>query len=90
MIATVRIAPVERWCRRASEELKQYPGSAVVVGRLIEIIPSSMAVDVDVLGDPDEPGKKFWLVSESTQSQIISEIGEHRGRWVCEHMLEMD
>ena len=90
MIAKVRIAPVERWCGRALRELERWPESKVVIGREVEIIPSSMTVDLDVAGGKDEPGTRFWQVSEQTQSEIISAIGEQRGAWVCEHLLEMD
>ena len=88
MIAKVRIAPVEQWCKRALLELEQFPASATIIGKVVEIIPSSMRVDVEEI--PDLPGTRFWLVSKETRDALVAEVGESRGRWVCEHMLEMD
>ena len=89
MIAKVRISPVARWCQLTRNQLKDFPASAVLIGRWIEIIPESMGVDVLMNGVLDEPGTRSWLVSEKTRQEFIAVVREDRGYMVCEHMLEI-
>lgn len=80
MIATVRIAPVERWCRFARAHACEAFRNAV--GREVKIDTGKMKVN------PDD-GSKFWpLVGADREWFKSIEPGENTS--LCEHVLEMD
>jgi hypothetical protein len=87
LIATVRIAPVERWCEKAFSQCIKYGFTPTkYVGLEIAIIPSSM------LGGAFGCNGKAWMVpaEEANRIRSIEQDGTKMDRWVCEHMLEMD
>ena len=92
MIATVRIAPVERWCAPLKELLRRSltdddePSS----GSFLQIDTTSMKEKNSFCGG------RMWKVIGSEDHLIAVNVadatdkpdGEHG--WACEHMLEMD
>lgn len=91
MIATVRIAPIERWCPAATEELVRHPLMAELVGHVVQIetervIPSGL----------EDCGGRMWETTESTRKLFETAVPSFgTGNleyypWICEHVLEMD
>lgn len=89
MIATVRIAPIERWCEEVLDGSKHLPQRAQLPGMEIQIEPSSL-YDGSIGGTCTG---KHWKASRESQDRIDKIIHGHTMRsasWWCEHMLEMD
>lgn len=85
MIATVRIAPMEQWC-------KTYRADAPVektIGLAVEIIPESMT-DEQAVTWRGECGGKWWAITNMSGNKIAELIGGPPPTHLCEHMLEMD
>lgn len=93
-IATVKIAPMERWCRLHIDATGRSPERQRLVGLLVQIFTNSMEA---TQMNHDEPCKRWQLTPEA-----LSYIGLVLGRQVrsnppgasrimiCEHMLEID
>lgn len=77
MIAMVKVAPVERWCPRATQLLKAVlPEDDIAEGCELGIDTRSMRVTC---------GERIWQVVLVPEN--ITVVG---GSWLCEHMVEMD
>jgi hypothetical protein len=91
MIATVRIAPVERWCRYYAERTEE---PHTVAGREIRILTHacmSSAPSPDCDDEQHPEGVRWWEVDQSWKSEWEQYVGKRcGGRLICEHMLEMD
>lgn len=83
VIATVRIAPIERWCegaRRLSPSCEKYKYDD------ISIVTNSLGPSTWCEG-------KLWLVDQGWLNDFRERHGYEpweRKRYACEHMLEMD
>lgn len=88
MIATVRIAPVERWCEGALQYVASYSNYAVLAGMQVEILTESMKREEF----SNSPCKRSWEVSEKSDREIceILDLDYTPGGRICEGMLEMD
>lgn len=86
MIAKVRIATREQWCKNYLE----HPRIDVrIVGLQIGIIPDTM--EIGLFGH-EEPCRR-WRLTEETVCLLDSLTGlsSPAGPWhICEHLLEMD
>ena len=83
MIATVRISPVERWCKAAKKGC-----SPVYAGQQVRIFTNSMQVyPKHYCG-----GARWELEQDSTNflRELAGKPPVSDVRAVCEHMLEMD
>jgi hypothetical protein len=94
VIATVRIAPVERWCEPMKAQMRDFPqyNYSVLVGLPIQIRPASMRIAADYCGG------KGWVV-EWDSVKVMDSLQGYTGRRApkkgkeyraCEHFLEMD
>lgn len=89
-VATVRIAPVERWCEdtRPVQQIEGHPE----VGMSIQIEANSM----DPLMECDGKPAKHWKITSESHVALCAKVGrkpqrwENGNVWICEHMLEMD
>jgi hypothetical protein len=91
MIATVRIAPVERWCETAKHEVEKCGYVAKQAGRWIGIELNSMSEDIT----PPHCGGLEWTVTEASQrslvrSGVLRTLPEEARMRICEHRLEID
>lgn len=87
MIARVRIAPVEQWCKWHAGRLndKNMPLAQGLVGKEIEIITESMR---PAKCDHDA---RMWDITESTHKWLTRmKVKPTSFGGICEHMLEMD
>jgi hypothetical protein len=86
MIARVRIAPVQQWCKDTdAARLREGSGE---VGAEIEILTRSMVLD-----DCDGSPAKHWRMTRRSYKKlckIIGSVPDAEEVWICEHMLEMD
>jgi hypothetical protein len=94
MIATVRIAPVERWCEEVKRTLSIFPALANIVGMPVGILTETMSETNCYQG---EPAREWELAPESNRALdeatgTFEDDAEHLqcGFRICEHMLEMD
>lgn len=88
-VATVRIAPTERWCKYETEKMALFPEvnypSAAGFPVRIETMSMHMSNQRDCKG-------RLWKVRPET----LQALYEHSGglcddpTFFCEHMLEMD
>jgi hypothetical protein len=83
MIATVHIAPIERWC----------PLAVADVANILPFFKPGQAVQVDtasvwVVEDDRGTFRNWRLAGESLQR--LHAMTEFRCNSMCEHMLEMD
>jgi hypothetical protein len=88
MIARVRIAPVERWCKEVMDATIEEPetyGTPSEVGMEVEIFPDRMR--------PTSCGGREWQLSDASVDALVARTGAAqpiRPCFICEHMLEMD
>lgn len=87
-IATVRIAPVERWCEQTEYDSRNSLRD-LIVGKEVQIDTASMTV---APGAFHACSGKNWLLTPKCQDEIDEILHSNlRGRaWWCEHLLEMD
>lgn len=82
MIARVRIAPLKYWCHVEYDNGNFH----LLPGFEIEIFTESMDVVAPC-------GGRGWLVAAASLEKIGEIVGLYappHGRYVCEHMVEMD
>ena len=90
MIATVRIAPVERWCKAVLSDMakEQNANYHKVAGVFVEIDTASMQASYR----KDCDGR-MWMLTNRSSRQLDDILGwSHipQCSLLCEHMLEMD
>jgi len=91
MIATVQIAPVERWCDTGKTEALLSKRVRNQAGHFVEIETESMQQDTT----PPFCGGRQWVITEKSQ-RALNEQGvlltkpEVSRMVICEHRLEMD
>lgn len=92
MIATVKIAPMERWCAPNKAEDIQLTCAekcSLIVGLPINIDTAKMWTDEACNG-------KAWYMTKESAYRIDVLLDRHEIDWsntpafICEHMLEMD
>lgn len=91
MIARVRIAKIEHWCKEAQSASREDPerwGNNEDVGMIAEIFTESMGTDTQCRG-------RNWKLTDKSADELIARTGANIGRWeypvwLCEHMLELD
>lgn len=88
-IATVRIAPMERWCEKARAFAEENPQMKRRAGQMVNIIMESCR--------PNQSGcsaKHEWQVPDDEAAEHFEQMGieyNPAGKtWICESMLEMD
>jgi hypothetical protein len=90
MIATVRIAPVEQWCKIAkSPQGTTMELASRIVGMPVDIFTESLAPHPKHGDDT----VKTWIITEESKRRIFEAAGKTvptRKYRFCEHMLEMD
>jgi len=86
MIATVRIAPVERWCRQMQYEASVVPAASKLPGMAVQIDTSSMCKA------RCEPNTRMWYLTPESKQKLYETVGVRGNQksGICEHMLEMD
>jgi hypothetical protein len=88
VIARVRIAPVEHWCKFHVKHLRDARRRAIcegLVGLEVEIFTESMRMSVT----PKCLGR-IWTSSKETDVKLRAKGCDPSGDGICEHMLEMD
>lgn len=86
MIARVRIAPVERWCRKNKELLEENPQLAERPGQFI-------LIDTGTMDSSEFCDGRVWQVESNHAREARDKLGftsEYPAYFACEHMLEMD
>lgn len=88
MLATVKIAPIERWCGELLGALRLLPYMRNLPGKNLQIETSHIEISPYC-------GGKWWVVSIDSANRNISQFGVKQWEpgdspMVCEHMLEMD
>jgi len=90
MIAKVRIAPIEQWCKRLRENASEVPELLNFVGMEVEINPASMKVE----STSHDLDCRWWKLSDKSKAEMCGrapKLGERSTNYyICEHMLEMD
>jgi len=87
MIAKVRIAPIERWCRISRAEHDYH----CVVGLWVEIFTDSMRKPGREAGI--ECDGRIWKMTDNSDKLWCDTLGvliPGGDAWICEHMLELD
>lgn len=82
MIATVKIAPFERWCDYAKESAGE-ERPELRCGCLVRI-------RIDYVRQAADCGGKVWNIEETSHAELFPHMPRHSGYGICEHMLEMD
>ena len=86
MIATVRIAPVEQWCKRSLEAISDNP-------QLVESVGVPVLIDTQSVRLGKECDGREWVCINGVELEL-----QYRNKvypagwkmWICEHLLEMD
>ncbi len=90
MIARVKIAPVEHWCKFYLDELSKDSAYAKLVGKQVEIETSRTW---EVEAEHGTPGRK-WAITKQLANKLRRACGSNKTtpfqEALCEHMLEMD
>lgn len=89
MIATVRIAPVERWCTEVLDQARSVgKDGAEIAGRFVKILTQSVR---QAQANPCD-GREWLIESECADELRSITVGNYPQQltWICEHMLEMD
>ena len=88
-VATVRIAPVERWCEpmRGEYQLRPLPQ---LIGMVVAINTISMRTGKQCVNRCET---REWKIEPSPALELRESVGigpAVDSVWICEHMLEMD
>jgi len=86
MIARVRIAPIERWCKKYTPtKPEHWPIAQKLVGMEVEIYTESMRPAIC------DPEVRMWNTTPKME-QVFRDAGclPTGGPGMCEHILEMD
>lgn len=89
MIATVRIAPVERWCEPMQKEYQRHK-TLEIVGMAAAINTTSMRTGEQCV---NRCRSREWMLMPSPALAIRERFGcmpDAKNVYICEHMLEMD
>ena len=92
MIATVRIAPVEKWCEEMQGKVSANPELALVAGLEIEILTETAFLGTNPSGEEEW----HWQTTEDSLTRMLERSGKERNpptskyARVCKSMLEMD
>lgn len=87
--ATVRVAPVERWC----EHYKPDIDFSAIKGMLVEIYPASLSKNKSISTWRNPCDGNWWSISDKSRKELADTLGIpvfFMGDSFCEHMLEMD
>jgi len=91
VIAKVRIAPIERWCKEVMDTIAEEPeisGAPNEAGMWVEIRTDMMRQNT-----MESCGGKEWALTDKSLDELIARTGAMepvRPTFICEHMLEMD
>jgi len=91
MTATVKIAPLDRWCNATSTFAKHAKWPERVVGREIQIVTTSLATR------PGCGGRSWIFAGNGEQEAELFRVGGvdpillgFGPAYICEHMIEID